>query len=386
MSAGKDHFPLTGAALRNTHGGRSGRSRRMSTKYDFAGCLKRRLFVNGLAMVTLMTVVVLIRHVTDAADTNAPGAETRSIEQLSGSSGFESSRFAANFLGLAGRSWKQTGLTVGKVIAFGLVGGIASAVCGGVIGFAGWLVLRRRGVFSLDRSWYKYLKWLWCPAFVLPMVLGFGYAGAFWGTGHAVKRAVLQDRIVDRLVANLYVAAALDSADYQMKGEERLGEIQATLKKSEQLSGIVTTNLGRLIKRTCQARAAAGNLALWKARALSWVSDSALGDFALSRATGELDAWIVISVFYAVSMSSSEGEAFLKSNPEANVAVAAVTSYLDRIRLQLAKWVSSFALAHAFLGVVAGVAAPLVLTGAFILTRRKLLAKDPITVSQQMLS
>lgn len=190
--------------------------------------------------------------------------------------------------------------------------------------------------------------------------------------GRAVKHGILYERVADRLVANLYVAAALDAADYQLNGNEKLGDIQNTLKQSEQLAKIVTTNLGQLVRQSAQTQAASGKLPSWMVRGLQWISDSTIGEFVLAKATKDVDHWVVVSAFYALSMSNPESEAFLKNNPQASVAVAAISSFLERVRTELCKLVNSLMISQVLWGILVGMGAPLSLTGLLALCKKYL--------------
>ena len=108
----------------------------------------------------------------------APGGSTNLEPQMdSRASPSTATTVGRNLLVLVKQSWKDAGLFAGKVIGFGLLGAVLLSLGGGLLGLAVWLVLRRRGVFTLRFGWYRYVRWLWCPLFVVCFTVGFAYAG-----------------------------------------------------------------------------------------------------------------------------------------------------------------------------------------------------------------
>jgi hypothetical protein len=284
---------------------------------------------------------------------------------------------AKNLAVLVQRTWADTAAFGGKVIAAGFLWTFGLGILGAGLGLITWLFLRKKEAFHLPFSWYAYFRWIWVVVFVGCFGVGFAYAGLFLGTGRALNHGIAKDRVVERLVGNIYVAIALDSAKYELTGEESANQIQATLQRSEATAAVVSGRLGEIIKRSCQTEFAKGKLSPWTLRLLQRVSDSSIGNLALDRMSGDVDPAIVIGCLYALSSGEEANPAFVKDNPHARPALALISGFVGRIRKEASSFVNGLVFPQACLGIGGGISIPLFLTVFACMGRRTLARKSP---------
>ena len=318
-------------------------------------------------------VVALTGSVLSAPDTEPASAERPTqlgpVHNNAGGSGGNPAGEAAstclwhNFSVMMKGTWKDIAYFAGKVVIAGILGGILFFLIGAAVGCIVYLLVRRRSVLDAPFSWYRYVRWAWCPVFILTGALGVGYAGVFLGGGLAIKHAIASGRIVERVVANGYCVLAFDSAEYELKGQESAAEIEAVLEQSEGLAEVLTTDLGQMVKEMSREAAKEGTIPPERARMIEKVADSRVGEMTMGK-IGESPS-LVILMFYAVSQGGDKSQEFLQTHPKATPLAAAFTRFFQKIREELCSLVNSLVYPHALLGILLGLSVPFLLVALF---------------------
>jgi hypothetical protein len=282
----------------------------------------------------------------------------------------DSSHVWHNLTVLLKDSWTNVAAFIGKIILFSILGAALFFAVGVGAGVVIWVVLRRRGAFDLQLSWNRYVKWAWCPLIVLSSAFALAYGGLFVGAGHVVKTGIMEDRVVDRTVAAVYCAVALDEADYELKADETLEQIETVLRESEGLGEIIVSDVGRLAKKCVRDRAARRELSPVERWFVESAADSTVGRAVIWRAKQEVDPALVIVICFAIAKEGPAFEEFLAENPEATHVVAAFADMFRTIREELCSFVNSLVYTQLLLSALIGLGAPLLLLALTRLTVR----------------
>lgn len=353
----------------------------MQTRYSswFA-----RWFV-ALTLVACASFATLtIAGASDETIAAAPSADVEpSTEPASdtSASGSGYSRLWHNLWHLSQNTWKDAGWYLVKMTMTGVVAGAGLFLAGCVAGLVVYLVLRRKAMFHAPWGWYRYARWLWAPLFVILFGLGIGYAGANLAVGHVVKKAIREDRIVDRAVSQLYCAVAFDTADYKLTGKEKLEEIRAVLDQSEGLAHVVSSDLGKLVREVAADRRVRENMSPQRQQWLDTIVNSKLGSLTLAQLSKEFDPRLVILLFYAISEGDDASRQFIEAHPKATPLAAACAKMFETIRNQLCGVVNTVVYPNAVASVLLGVGIPFGLLGLFRLVVRRTQPKPPATVA-----
>jgi len=275
------------------------------------------------------------------------------------------STLSHNFLILMKGSWKPAVSLAFGLILWSVLGAAVFLIAGGVLGWISHRLLSGRGAFETPWSWNRFVKWLWWPLFVLPFALGACWAGAFLGFGHRLKHEIREERVVDKVIANVYCAFALDAAGYEMRGDESLEELYAVLKESEALSDVVAKDLGAMVRDLLEKEVGQGNMGALRKWGLKLLSGTDLGKFVLEGKTEEWSADTVLLLFFAVLQGEEASERFLDDHPESAQAFLATANFFEKIRNEFCTLVSSFVYPNAFMGFLVGWGSPLLLWGLF---------------------
>ena len=191
-----------------------------------------------------MAIVLLSAAVTcsacAAADADAPQEAPASAEAASGDAATStaatddaSGRILNNFLTLLEGSWVDILKFVGWTILGMVLWAIGMAVAGLVLGLILWAVLRRKKLFDAPWKWYRYARWSWLLIFMLILMVGFGYAGAFIGLERGLKSAIYDDLVIDRIVIQFYQAMVLSEAEYKVTGRETAEQLYKIVADTE---------------------------------------------------------------------------------------------------------------------------------------------------------
>jgi len=283
-------------------------------------------------------------------------------------------------------SWKDIAGFVGETVSMALLAGVSLFVAGAILGAVTCVMLYRRSLFDARFDWNRYVQWIWFPLFSLSFALGFSCAGVFLGAGHAVKHSILEERIIDRTIASLYCALALDAADYQLHGQETLEDIEAVLTQSELLADIVATDIGQLTRQIIREDAGQGNLTQQHIWALESVSDSRLGKMVVRDIMQEPDPRLIVLALYDFGQTGVASRKFQQAHPEANPVVAALTEYFQIIRKELCALVDSFVYTNACLAVLTGIGTPVLLLLIFRTGIRRFPTDSTVTMQERAAS
>jgi hypothetical protein len=297
----------------------------------------------------------------------APGTETRSGPDAAADASVESAPPTAELKAHAGRIlrnfgmlMKNTGKDIGwfaaSLLLWSILWGAVLLFSGGVAGFLAYLGCRRKRLFDAPFRWYSYVRWVWAPVFILCVALGSGYSGLWLGGGRTVKQAILQDRILDRVVANMMVAIVLDNAEYEVSGATKSEDIKGVLADSERVAGLAKRDFAAKLDQL--AEDSQRNLAQ---RWLLWLAGSSAADAAADKLLKDANPRMLFAIF----ASGENIEEYLKAHPDANSAVAALSVHFKAIRRRACGMVNSAVYPNALLGIAFGLGMPLVLLCLF---------------------
>ena len=270
------------------------------------------------------------------------------------------SRVASNFVALMADTWQEVAVFAGTTIVWGVLWAIGLFLVGIGVGVFVYLMLRRWGAFGAPWSWYRYVRWLWGVVFILSAAVGFAYAGAWLGPGRNVKHYIRDERMIDRVVGNLYFAIILDKADYQATGLESAEQLEKVLTESEALANLAVEDWEAVRDEAVQS-AADNFLDRW---VLELAADSATEK--LTQELGGLDARVIVGILHA----SPSVEAYLRDHPDAHPLVASVATHFSTIREDACGLVDAVVMPHVWGGIGLGLGGPLVLAGVFAVIRR----------------
>lgn len=283
-----------------------------------------------------------------AAAEAAPSAPT---------AGDHASRLGRNFLALMGDTWQDVALLAARITLGIVAGGILLLTAGLVGGLVLWLLLRRRGLFDAPFGWYRWARWLWCVLFALLPAVGCGYAGLWLGGGRAAKRAIRQDRVIDRTAANLMVAAWLDRAGYEVSGASRADEIEHVLADSEKIGSLALADFSGALDRP--AGGPAGSAA--QRRMLGLIRSATVQELA-RHVFRKGDPRIVYALFAA---RGPNVEGYMREHPDANLGFLTLSACFEAVRERACRLVDGAVHPNAALGAGLGLGIPLALLGIF---------------------
>jgi hypothetical protein len=130
--------------------------------------------------------------------------------------------------------------TSGKDIGGALLGSgvritVWTLICGVgglILGIVAWHTARKRNYLEAPWNGYRYIKWMWFVLFAGSFMF-FGGCGGFWqGAGSSAKQAIVKDQLVNKMVANVFCAFAINATEYELTGHETAAEVEALLEQS----------------------------------------------------------------------------------------------------------------------------------------------------------
>ncbi len=271
-------------------------------------------------------------------------------------------RVARNLVALGqGQAWAAARGVGGLAVSI-LLGGFAGLVLGLGLAVVVTAKLHGAGAFRAPWRWHRFVGWIWPVLIVVGFALGTAYAGLWWGGGRRVKRWVERDRLIDRLVAQVVCAVAMDAADIELKGGETVDQMLRVLDDSERVAGIMREDFERAVAAMVEEDIARlrvkGRLTLYASRA---VADRLADDLA------GLDPRLVLVMFLA----HPSLEDYLAAYPDAHPAVMAMAGQMQAIRLGAVRLVDMAVLPNLALGLFLGIASPLLLVAVFRLAVRR---------------
>lgn len=268
-------------------------------------------------------------------------------------------RVAANFLTLMGNAWAETLAFAGRLVLAIVLWSIAFLLFFGLAGLLLWRALARRGGFDATWKWYRYVRWTWPVLFVLLPAAGGSYAGGWYGGGRCLKQAVLEDRVVDRVVMHLYCAIALDRADYEVKGQESIAAYEAILKDSEKGQRVFEQDFENAMHDLVNE----DRQGLWM-----YVLVKLTNGF-VSRKLVDSMRGVDPRALVILFLKHPNIDEYVKENPNASPALMALSSQFAAARALVGDSIDSVVATHALIGTFAGLGIPLLLWAIFLLTR-----------------
>ena len=100
------------------------------------------------------------------------------------------------------------------------------SILGVVFGLAAWLNAHKRKHLEAPWNVYRYFKWLWILVFIGCFTFFGGCSGFWFGAASSAKKAIVEDHLVNKMVANIVCAFAMSTTDYELTGGESAAEIE----------------------------------------------------------------------------------------------------------------------------------------------------------------
>ena len=129
-------------------------------------------------------------------------------------------RLVTNFVTLLGNRWADMGWFSARCLFNSIVWSVALLLLGLILAICTWLLLRRRQLLQAPWRWYRYAGWIWLPLIMLSFTIGLAGAGVWVGLERQLDHEIQEQRLLDTIIGDLILAIAMDSAEYQLTGEE----------------------------------------------------------------------------------------------------------------------------------------------------------------------
>lgn len=327
--------------------------------------IRMRILIHSLCALLLFLAAPSL-SAQDAAAPNSTGTVTNEAgDALHPGPQVIPTRLWKNFTVLFTELVEPFVIVIAKLVGLALLAGIAGFFVGGLLGFLLWYVLRRYGWLDAPYSWYRYFKWMWAFLFPICAALGLAYAAAWLEAGHVAKGALTKDRLVERTVASVYAAVALDAAKHEISGRETMAEVQQILHQADELSQVLSTNFGTLLQQSFAAPEVQKALGLQDNAWLKGLAASRLGQIAFDQAAKSEDARLVLFAFYAIASGDKAKAEYLQNNPKAGPAVVLARDFLQRVNRELVSLINWLVYPQAGVALLAGFGVPLLLAALF---------------------
>jgi|GEM_PF-1646174 len=268
-----------------------------------------------------------------------------------------------NMSALMDGAWKDVGLFGLGFISKIVMSGLMFLVLGALLGFLFYFILKKLKIISLDFSWYKYIGWIWAPLFVLSMALGGGWAGMWRGGEKAIDKAVVQDGVVRKVVANVYTAVALDGSDYESRGDESADDVVALFENSPLLMETAKEELGGKIEEMYATQMKERKLSRWQKFILRAVAQSGFEDKILG-SYGD-DGKVLFSTVYLYLKDRQAYNDYIAENPGLAPMGAAIGKAITHAETESTRWVRTTTKFNWWIGWLLGAGIPLLLAIAF---------------------
>lgn len=221
-----------------------------------------------------------------------------------------------NFARLMQSSWDDIARVAATVVLRVVLSGVAGFFVGVVIGVVLYLVCLKLGLLRARWRWYRWVGWLWALVFIGVLGLAGGYAGAWLGGGKAIDHAVNREHIPRRVVANLYMAAALDRTEYDATGQESTARLIEVIEGNENLAGLSLKNLAaRFREAIARDLAEDESASRLKLALLEHLSDERLEELA-GKELYEADPRVALVVIYTKAADPEAYRTYIEENPE----------------------------------------------------------------------
>ena len=284
------------------------------------------------------------------AGRNAPSKDS------TGGGGNAGARVAANFIVLMSREGREIGRFTGAIAFQTMLWGLGAWLVGSLAGYAIFWILRKRSLLDARFCWYRFVRWIWPVLFVVFIGTGLGYAGFWLGGGRAFHKQIHEQRVLDKLVAHLLCAIALDHAQYTATGAETIEAYTRVLGDSDTISDVVEKDFDQEMK-ALQSKLSGRFAQPWW---LALFSNLGLGEL-LGKLRGMNSRLLFVTL-----MEHPNLDEYVSKHPEASPSVVALSLHLKLIRDNACLWVDGMVYSHAAIGVATGFGPPLL---AFIFFR-----------------
>jgi len=293
------------------------------------------------------------------AQTNDTGTTDNAISVVTG----KVADVTDNMSALMDGAWKDVGLFGMGFVSKIVMSGLMWLVLGAILGWLLYFILKKLKVISLDFSWYKYIGWIWAPLFILSLAGGAGWAGMWRGGEKAIEKAVVQDGVIRKVVANVYTAVALDGSEYESSGDESVEDVVALFEESPQLMADAKEELGGKIESMYESQMEQRKLSRWQKFILRAVAQSGFEDKLLG-SYGD-DAKVLFSTLYLYTKDREAYDEYLAENPGLAPMGAAIGKAIKHAETESTRWVRTTTKFNWWLGWVLGAGIPLLLALAF---------------------
>ncbi len=269
--------------------------------------------------------------------------------------GGDASRILTNFANMMKGNWKSLAAFATTTVLNAVLWAIGLLLVGILAGLASYFILRRFKLFDAAWPWYRFVRWLWPVVFILGAAAGFTYSGAWIGLGRNIKSYIREERMLDRIVAQVYFAIVLDKASYQATGQESAEKLEQVLAGSEAIGKLAMADWA-IVREELTAVTARSAFERWLVHlALRNISDD------LAERLSGLDPRLVM-VFFGMHPNIDQ---YLREHPDANPVIAALSVHFEPVRQKACDMVDSVVHPQAAVGIAAGLLGPALLLGIF---------------------
>jgi len=275
-----------------------------------------------------------------------------------------------NFIILIQNSWKDIAVFIGVCLFKICIAAAIFFVLGFTIGIVLFLILYKRGIFNAKWKWYRYVKWLWLPVFVLSLGIAGCYAGVSVGGRKAICDAITKQHIVRKVIANLYCAAILDKMEYKLGGEESISQIIDTLETGQAIIDITIDEMEKCTRTGLNEYLESTNTKSWlRTKMVNYIMAR---DFNKKFFSGILctDIPVTITMVYRSAMDNSQLQGYLKDNPEKATIAAVIVTQFQLLENKIVSEVNSIAYVNVFLCTLLGFGIPICLLVFFRICHR----------------
>jgi hypothetical protein len=297
-----------------------------------------------------------------AADSAAPTASSATPaaaagEPAPGAGAGGQSQVSQNLSKLMGEFLSElTEFVIDFVVSI-IIWAVLLFILGFIVGLLIYFLLRKKKWMKLEAKWYKWVAWMWPVLFVICASLGFGYGGLFFGGGRSINHLIVEKRAIERIVVNVYAAAAFSKTDTTLTGKETPEEMEQILSDSVGLRDMMADEFEGELNDM------AGKITdSWWQQQLISLAASALDDKASELS---LDQGVDVRLLLVAIQNQDKINAYKKKNPKASVGLAMMSGMLETISVSSGRMVNKFVYTQMAIGGVIGLGIPIILAGLF---------------------
>jgi hypothetical protein len=276
-----------------------------------------------------------------------------------------------------------------KIVMNGLLWSLLLLLTGCGIGVAFYFVLKRIGLIEARWRWYGYVRWLWMVLCIVSLMASGAYAGFWIGAGRELKWMLVEERLIDRIAANVLLAGSLDSASLELADEGDVDRIIRQFEASEPVGDLARKDFGKAAKPVIRRlgelvdRDSPFQEQGWGEKILlrlllgeetkgspdRWQDTSSIADEDISSALEdrleEVHPEASILFFAAMAATSTSADEYVKTHPGASIPAAVFGNYTARLRQKALRGVKSLVNANVAIATVLGLVLILLPVGVF---------------------